>query len=283
MEFNISKDMKLVRELLNISQQDLANELDVELLTIQRIENELTNTSNRTLNKFYDFVYKSKIHLNKIKELFYLEGIVNEKLLIHGAKNIINGAIDLNKGRKNNDFGQGFYLGETYEQAASFIENFEDSCIYYFSFDNTDLNYKKYIVNQEWMLTIAYFRGTLNEYENHPMIKKLIRQLEKIDYVIAPIADNKMFRIIDAFINGEITDEQCKHSLAATNLGYQYVLLTDKAISKLKKLECCFLSKEERSHYRKIKKDDAKLSEDKVKLARINFRGKGHYIDEILK
>ena len=283
MEFNISKDMKLVRELLNISQQDLANELDVELLTIQRIENEFTNTSNRTLNKFYDFVYKSKIHLNKIKELFYLEEIVNEKLLIHGAKNIINGAIDLNKGRKNNDFGQGFYLGETYEQAASFIENFEDSCIYYFSFDNTDLNYKKYIVNQEWMLTIAYFRGTLNEYENHPMIKKLIRQLEKIDYVIAPIADNKMFRIIDAFINGEITDEQCKHSLAATNLGYQYVLLTDKALSKLKKLECCFLSKEERSHYRKIKKDDAKLSENKVKLARINFRGKGHYIDEILK
>lgn len=283
MEFNISKDMKLVRELLNISQQDLANELDVELLTIQRIENELTNTSNRTLNKFYDFVYKSKIHLNKIKELFYLEGIVNEKLLIHGAKNIINGAIDLNKGRKNNDFGQGFYLGETYEQAASFIENFEDSCIYYFSFDNTDLNYKKYIVNQEWMLTIAYFRGTLNEYENHPMIKKLIRQLKKMDYVIAPIADNKMFRIIDAFIDGEITDEQCKHSLAATNLGYQYVLLTDKALSKLKKLECCFLSKEERSHYRKIKKDDAKLSENKVKLARINFRGKGHYIDEILK
>lgn len=283
MEFNISKDMKLVRELLNISQQDLANELDVELLTIQRIENELTNTSNRTLNKFYDFVYKSKIHLNKIKELFYLEGIVNEKLLIHGAKNIINGAIDLNKGRKNNDFGQGFYLGETYEQAASFIENFEDSCIYYFSFDNTDLNYKKYIVNQEWMLTIACFRGTLNEYKNHPMIKKLIKQLKKMDYVIAPIADNKMFRIIDAFINGEITDEQCKHSLAATNLGYQYVLLTDKAISKLKKLECCFLSKEERSHYRKIKKDDAKLSENKVKLARINFRGKGHYIDEILK
>ena len=104
-----------------------------------------------------------------------------------------------------------------------------------------------------------------------------------MDYVIAPIADNKMFRIIDAFINGEITDEQCKHSLAATNLGYQYVLLTDKALSKLKKLECCFLSKEERSHYRKIKKDDAKLGEDKVKLARINFRGKGHYIDEILK
>ena len=36
-------------------------------------------------------------------------------------------------------------------------------------------------------------------------------------------------------------------------------------------------------HYRKIKSEDTKISDDKVKLARIQYRGKGLYIDEILK
>lgn len=39
-----------------------------------------------------------------------------------------------------------------------------------------------------------------------------------------------MFRIIDSFIEGEITDEQCIHCLAATNLGLQYVFKTKKCL-----------------------------------------------------
>ena len=283
MNFNISEDMKIVRELLNITQEELADELNVEPLTIKRIENGITNTSKRTLDLFYDFVYKKKIYLNKIKEMFYKEELTKEILLFHGAKSTIIGNIDVNKGRKNNDFGQGFYCGESYEQSASFVENFENSSVYYFSFDITGLRSLKYSVDRDWMLTIAYFRGTLNEYKDSIVIKKLISKLDYVDYVVAPIADNKMFRIIDSFINGEITDEQCKHCLAATNLGFQYVLLNDNAISRLKMLECCYLSNEERNHYRKIKLEDNKISDDKVKLARIQYRGKGLYIDEILK
>ena len=283
MFFNISEDMKIVRELLNMTQDALADELNVEPLTIKRIENGITNTSKRTLDLFYDFVYKKKIYLNKIKEMFYKEELTKEILLFHGAKSTIIGNIDVNKGRKNNDFGQGFYCGESYEQSASFVENFENSSVYYFSFDITGLRSLKYSVDRDWMLTIAYFRGTLNEYKDSIVIKKLISKLDYVDYVVAPIADNKMFRIIDSFINGEITDEQCKHCLAATNLGFQYVLLNDNAISRLKMLECCYLSNEERNHYRKIKLEDNKISDDKVKLARIQYRGKGLYIDEILK
>lgn len=283
MFFNISEDMKIVRELLNITQEELADELNVEPLTIKRIENGVTNTSKRTLDLFYDFIYKKKIYLNKIKEMFYKEELTKEILLFHGAKSAIIGNIDINKGRKNNDFGHGFYCGESYEQSASFVENFENSSVYYFSLDVTGLRSLKYAVDRDWMLTIAYFRGTLSEYKDSIVIKNLISRLEGVDYVIAPIADNKMFRIIDSFINGEITDEQCKHCLAATNLGFQYVLLNDNAISRLKMLECCYLSNEERNHYRKIKLEDNKISDDKVKLARIQYRGKGLYIDEILK
>ena len=283
MNYNISEDMKIVRELLSLTQEELADAIEVETLTIKRIENGITKTSKRTLDLFYDFVYMKKIYLNKIKEMFYKEELTNEILLFHGAKSSIVGDININKSRKNNDFGKGFYCGESYEQSASFVENFENSSVYYFSFDTSNLNCIKYDVNREWMLTIAYFRETLNKYKESSIIKNLISKLDNIDYVIAPIADNKMFRIIDSFINGEITDEQCKHCLAATNLGYQYVLLNDKAISNLKMLECCYLSNEERNNYKRIKIEDNKISEDKVKLARIQYRGKGLYKDEILK
>ena len=101
--------MKIVRELLNITQEELADELNVEPLTIKRIENDITNTSKRTLDLFYDFIYKKKIYLNKIKEMFYKEELTKEILLFHGAKSTIIGNIDINKGRKNSDFGHGFY------------------------------------------------------------------------------------------------------------------------------------------------------------------------------
>ena len=53
----------------------------------------------------------------------------NEKLLFHGAKSEITGEIDIYRGRSNNDFGQGFYTGESYEQAISFVSGFEHSSV----------------------------------------------------------------------------------------------------------------------------------------------------------
>ena len=40
---------------------------------------------------------------------------------------------------------------------------------------------------------------------------------------------------------------------------------------------------EEKEYYKNIRTAETKLGEDKVKLARIEYRGKGQYIDEILK
>ena len=84
-----------------------------------------------------------------------------------------------------------------------------------------------------------------------------------------------MFQIINSFIEGELTDEQCKHCLAATNLGMQYIFVSEKAVSQAKLIERCYISQNERKYYKK-------LGANKVKLARKQYRGKGRYIDEIL-
>ena len=283
MEYNFSKDLKSIREILGVSQSEFADQIGVEQVTISRNELGKTNPSAKILETVYTFAFAKNIKINKLKEMFWRDDLKkHEKLLFHGAKSKIDGEIDIHRGRHNNDFGQGFYAGESYEQAISFVSGFENSSVYYICFNDDDLTYKRYEVNQEWMMTIAYYRGALDEYKNHPVVKKIIEQSRACDYIIAPIADNRMFQIINSFIEGELTDEQCKHCLAATNLGMQYIFVSEKAVSQAKLIERCYISHNEREYYKNIRLEESKLGANKVKLARKQYRGKGQYIDEIL-
>ena len=209
MDYNFADDLIAIREILGYTQFEIAEQIGVEQVTISRNELRKTSPSNQLMERVYNFAFDKKILLNLLKEMFWREKICStHKLLFHGAKSIIDGPININVGRANNDFGQGFYTGETYAQAISFVSGFEKSSVYYLDFDSQNLKCKEYHVDQEWMMTIAYYRGALDKYKNHSLIKKIIKNSRDCDYIIAPIADNRMFKIIDSFIQGEITDEQ---------------------------------------------------------------------------
>lgn len=283
MDYNFDKDFKAIRDVLDISQKEFAKVLDTEQKTISNIESKDSYPSKTIVESAFTYAFKKDVKINKLKELLCRDNLSHdEKLLFHGSKGEIKGNIDVNFGRGNNDFGKGFYTGESYEQAVSFISTYDDPSVYFMSFDDSDLKCKRYSVDREWMITIAYYRETLDKYENHPLIKKIIKESRDCDYIIAPIADNKMFETINEFIEGNLTDEQCKHCLAATNLGMQYVFLTEKAASRLKIVERCYVCDKEREHYKKLKEDYRKLGNDKVKLAKAQYRGVGKYIDEVL-
>lgn len=284
MNINIHEDIILIRELNNITREDLAKKLDVEPITLLRAENKEHSLSKKLIEKIYNYAFENKIYLNKIKEMLNKEELINNNvLLFHGSKQEISSKIDLKYGRKNNDFGQGFYCGESYSQSASFVYNYPDSSIYMFSFKPDNLSFYKFNVDQEWMLIIAYYRGKLDKYKYSPLLISILDKIKDKDYLIAPITDNKMFSIIDSFIEGEITDEQCKHCLAATNLGNQYVMLSNKCLNNLVMLEKLYLSQLERKYFENLKNEENKISDDKVKIAKIEYRGKGQYIDELLK
>lgn len=283
MDYNFDKDFKAIRDVLDISQKEFAKVLDTEQKTISNIESKDSYPSKTIVESAFTYAFKKDVKINKLKELLCRDNLShNEKLLFHGSKGEIKGDIDVNFGRGNNDFGKGFYTGESYEQAVSFISTYDDPSVYFMSFDDSDLKCKRYSVDREWMMTIAYCRESLEEYENHPLIEKIIKESRDCDYIIAPIADNKMFETINEFIEGNLTDEQCKHCLAATNLGMQYVFLTEKAASRLKIVERCYVCDKEREYYKKLKEDYRKLGNDKVKLAKAQYRGIGKYIDEVL-
>lgn len=282
--YQIGEDVQLIRELLNLSRKQFAKKIAVDAATVERWEADKTDATDENIEKIYTFALNHNIFINEIKAQLYYEELTNKNKLVlfHGAKKRIDGEIDMKHSKTNNDFGKGFYCGESFEQSSLFVSGFDTSSIYILSFDPQNLSSIEYKVNQEWMLTIAYFRGRLNEYENHPMIKKLIRKLEGVDYLVAPIADNRMFRIIDSFIEGEITDEQCIHCLAATNLGFQYVFKTEKALSQVKIIERCYLCRKEKEAYQTKRLGDNKIGDAKIKMARRQYRGQGQYIDDIL-
>ena len=103
------------------------------------------------------------------------------------------------------------------------------------------------------------------------------------DIIIAPIADNRMFDIISEFVRGEITDLQCEHALAATNLGFQYVLKSENALKNISLIKPLYVCSREKEKLVNLRLEMSDLSQDKVRVARIEYRGKGQYIDELLK
>ena len=149
-------------------------------------------------------------------------------------------------------------------------------------FNKVGLKCRTFVVTRDWMLMIAYYRNRLGNFVNSGIVKKLIDQNTGIDYIIAPIADNRMFEIIDSFIDGEITDIQCRHCLSATNLGNQYVFVSQAALDQMEILERCYLAQKEKEAYLNARQETYEINRDKVRIARKQYRGQGDYIEDIL-
>lgn len=256
----------------------------------------LTNVSKRTLNNIivnnivpskdileniYSFLYRRGLRINKAKEELFKE-IYSGKVIFHGSKQGLD-RIVLNGTRKNCDFGDGFYLGENYSNALSFVCEKEDSSIYSFKYNDENLKIVKFDCDIDWLLAICYYRGAIKKYEKHKKIQKIINKIENSDIVIAPIADNKMFYIMSLFYEGEINDKVALHSLSASSLGKQFVFKSEKAIKQLVPIEKYYLSKNEKNNAKKDLMDRTNMIESKLKLSRREFEGKDKYIDELFK
>ena len=282
--YRIAEDIALISELLGISRLDLAKEIGIEQNTLYRWERGDNIPSTKNLMTFYDYVFKKGIQLNEIKAQLHKELLESKgsTLLFHGSKNGINGSLSLESSRNENDFGKGFYCGESFTQAAMFVSGYESSSVYLYGMSLEGLRKREFHVDQDWMLAIAWYRGKIRDFIEHPRIAALLDSIRQVDYIVAPIADNRMFEILNQFGDGEITDVQCQHCLSATNLGNQYVITSQKALDRLELQEHCFLSRAEKQYYLDSRKKDTAMGADKVKIARRQFRGQGKYIDEVL-
>ena len=286
MEYSASFDIRTIRENLSMEQEEFASLFGLDKSLLARYEKGSLMPSNPTLERIYDYAYHKGIRLNVVKEMLYRESLKSDELLLfHGSKKGIEGEPTIEKSEPSKDFGKGFYLGDSFQQSAMFVNPYPESSIYFFRFQK-EKGSKVFsaTIDLSWVLAICHYRGYLKKYDEHPLVQSVVKQIEESDLVIAPIADNRMFTIMSDFANELITDVECMRSLAASNLGLQYVFRNDGIInSSLQMLEKSFLCSSERKRYNEEKKKQNEDAEQKAKIIKREYRGKGQFIDQLLK
>ncbi len=277
-EFDVKKDVEYSLESKKI---DLEFFCKLNELTRKTIYNQTQQPNNfKTLNKIYNGIYDLGIRLNKIKAEIYQE-TASEKniILFHGSKYGLD-EITHDGSRSDCDFGSGFYLTKSYESALSFVESYIESSIYAFSLNTEKLNIVELDTSIEWMILICHYRKQTDIASNY---KQLLEKIENADVIVAPIADNKMFEILNEFENGLITTVQALHALSASRLGKQYVIKSEKAKNELIKLNQMFICSKEKDDSKSKSQERANEIDTKIFYAKREFRNQGKYIDELLK
>ncbi len=277
-DYNIKDDVGFILESEKINSTELSERTKVSRTTLDAIEKQ-GQARDDVCEKIYAYAYENKYRINSVKE-----ELIKEKyrdVLFHGSKYGLS-EVTISGSRDSCDFGKGFYLGETYNQALSFVCEKEKSCVYAFRYSLTDLKIKRFECNLEWMLAICYYRGTIGEFCSNSMVNQIVADIEAADVVVAPIADNKMFYVMAQFTEGEINADVALHSLSASKLGLQFIFKTEKALQNLVPIEKFYLSKPEREECRRFLNERSYEIDTKLKLAKRQFKT-GMYIEEILK
>lgn len=258
---------EITSELLGINEIDLEEVIDID-----------------SLEDIYNYAYNNNIRINDIiwQEYKDIDETADEIYLVHGSRSGIKGDIKLDVSGESNDFSNGFYCGTNLSQAGMFVAEEENSSLYIISFNPKGLKAARFRVDTDWMLAVAYFRGTINKYKDNPKVKAIVSRINKCDYVIAPIADNRMFETIDAFTEGTITDKQCLYALSTINLGHQYVFKKEKTLQNLDIVEHLYLCDAEKTNYKLLANIEGNTSLNKALLAKKRFVNVGKYIDELL-
>lgn len=157
--------------------------------------------------------------------------------LFHGSNVTIN-EIDLSKGVKDKDFGQGFYLTDIYSQAENMakrrvrIVGTGSPTITSFSFDDSLLESDELSVkifpdqpNVEWARFVDANRHASETGFTHTY-----------DIVVGPVADDGVAFQLERFHEQIIDDVTLARELTYKELNRQFFFGTEKAIAKLKKI-----------------------------------------------
>ena len=279
--------LKKVRDNVNYSQVEMADELGVSFATINRWENGHVIPNKLAQEKIYEFCVKHSVPLydfiiQKVHDSVNSIKIEDNRIILyHGSKSGIEGRIEP-KSRDKCDFGKGFYMGTDPGQPLTLICDFPKSEFYIVSIDIKDLNLIEIPADIEWAMLVAYHRGRMDKINGTELYEKYENYLSNKDLAIGNIADDRMFYVIDNFFQELITDQALVGSLAALQLGKQYVLLTQKGCDKVKietKVELSWL---ERKCLQIVSEENRNKGVNIANEICKNYRREGRFFDEIL-
>ena len=208
--------------------------------------------------------------------------------LYHGSKQIVE-TPTFGEGKKNNDYGLGFYCTESNELAKEWaVSSLQDGYSNRYSLDTKHLNIL-HLNSSEY--TILNWMAVLVEHRlfsiNNPGARRARQYLidhfginvNAYDVITGYRADDSYFDFAEAFLNNSITVEQLSYSMKLGKPGEQVVIKSRFAFSKLKYEG---FETAEKDHYyvlRKARNDEA----NEAYLDILEEETDGLYIQDIIR
>lgn len=280
--------IKQTRENLNMSQTELAEQLNVTFATVNRWENGRAVPNKIAQTKLYEICKENDvpvydITLSRIAAAAETAPLSEgQVLLYHGSKSGIIGKIEP-KSRSQCDFGKGFYMGSDPNQALTLICDYDKSKFYIVSVDTTNLNTIEVPADIDWAMLVAYHRGRMETIKGTPLYEKYRKMSKDKDIIIGSIANDRMFFVIDNFFIGNITDAALVGSLSALQLGKQYVAVTQKGCDAVQIEAEVELSHLERLYIQEVAEANRAKGVSLANSICKNYRREGLFFDEMLE
>lgn len=213
-----------------------------------------------------------------------------EKLLTiyHGSSQIVE-TPTFGLGRKNNDFGLGFYCTESLDlakewAASSLRDGFANRYILDTEYLNIlNLNSPEYTI-LNWIAVLVdnrlfSIKTPIARRAKQYLIEHFNINVNAYDLITGYRADDSYFDFAEAFLNNTITVEQLSRAMRLGKLGEQIVLKSQFAFSKIKYEGFDIAKKEQYYVLRKARNDDA----NQTYLDIQEEEADGLYIQDILR
>lgn len=163
----------------------------------------------------------------QVPDIYEYTGGTTALTVFHGSKNGISGPI-LPTSRKITDFGEGFYMGTDPEQPKMLVSSWKRPVFYEMRLNLSSLKCVN-INGLPWAMLVAYNRGKLEHIKNTKLYSRMTNITLLHDVIKGPIADDRMYRVLDYFFDNVITDRTLIACIQGLDLGQQYVAKTNRA------------------------------------------------------
>ena len=208
--------------------------------------------------------------------------------LFHGSEKVIE-APSFGEGKRNNDFGLGFYCTETENLAREWaVSSLRDGfCNRY----TLDTEYMKILNLNSPDYTILNWIAVLVEHRLFSIRTPIARRAKKylidnfginvnaFDIVIGYRADDSYFDYAESFLNNAVSVEQLAAAMKLGKLGEQIVLKSQFAFSRIRFEGFDVAEKEEFYVLRKARDDEA----NRLYLELLEEESDGLYIQDIIR
>ena len=271
--------IKTIRALLGLNQEQLAKQLGVSQVTVNRWENQKSKPSAMAQKQLYDLAVTNHLELDQ----YIVKSVTSDHVdvLYHASRTGITGQLQPIS-RRRCDFGRGFYMGTDPMQPLTLVCNEKKPVFYTMKINMEGLEVLDINVGLEWAMMIAYYRGYMDAVKGSNIYNKYSHMADGYDIITGYIANDRMYQVLTDFFEKRITDTALVESLSALNLGKQYVAITQKACDQieiinskpLETLELMLLR--DKSVIRR--KEGISLAEEIV----MTHRRDGKFFDEIL-